>query len=323
MLMVHSLLLPLTTDFVSAALQYYGEQGLLDPTPVPSSLERDKDPALRDSPLVYPGKIAADPKGNRVFISDTNNHRIIVADASTGAYIAQYGGNGSGLRDGPGTEACFNRPQGLAYDAASDRLYIADTENHALRSVDLKSGAVTTIAGNGSKGSDYKGGRIGQAQALNSPWDVVITPSPSTSSANGGGKVLVAMAGQHQIWAYDRSAAGGAGAIGVISGSGYERNQNGASALATAWAQPSGLAFSADGKEVYVADSESSAIRAMQVETGGSRLLAGGDPLFADNLFRFGDRDGFGSDALLQHPLGVTTVPSIPGKVRKNLSSFE
>ncbi|GKA57695.1 NHL repeat-containing protein 2, partial [Tanacetum coccineum] len=58
-------------------------------------------------------------------------------------------------------------------------------------------------------------------------------------------------------------------------------------------------------KEAYIADSESSSIRALNLKTGGSRLLAGGDPVFSDNLFKFGDHDGVGSEVLLQHPLGV------------------
>ncbi|KAF5179319.1 Nhl repeat-containing protein [Thalictrum thalictroides] len=63
--------------------------------------------------------------------------------------------------------------------------------------------------------------------------------------------------------------------------------------------------FSLDLKVIYVADSESSSIRAIDLITGGTRLLAGGDPLISENLFRFGDHDGVGSDVLLQHPLGV------------------
>jgi hypothetical protein len=69
------------------------------------------------------------------------------------------------------------------------------------------------------------------------------------------------------------------------------------SAAAT-FAQPSGLAFG--DSTLYVADSESNIIRA--VAEGGVRTLAGGD------LFEFGDRDGAGDDARLQHPLGVAHV---------------
>lgn len=73
----------------------------------------------------------------------------------------------------------------------------------------------------------------------------------------------------------------------------------------TSFAQPSGLSLSQDLSKIYIADSESSSIRAVDLKTGGSQLLAGGDPMFSDNLFKFGDQDGIGSDVLLQHPLGV------------------
>ena len=64
-----------------------------------------------------------------------------------------------------------------------------------------------------------------------------------------------------------------------------------------------------DGDEsMIVADSESSSIRKLDLKSGGSKGLAGGDPLFAENLFRFGDEDGTLSRALLQHPLGVLAI---------------
>lgn len=82
------------------------------------------------------------------------------------------------------------------------------------------------------------------------------------------------------------------GATAVLSGNGYERNQNGSSPLSTSWAQPSGLSrdlrVTAGAGRVWVADSESSSVRLLDLETGGSTAAAGGDPLFADNLFRCG-----------------------------------
>lgn len=60
---------------LAAALQYYGEKGMLDNTPVPIALEREKSEKALNSPLRYPGKLAADLAGNRLFISDSNNHR--------------------------------------------------------------------------------------------------------------------------------------------------------------------------------------------------------------------------------------------------------
>lgn len=64
-------------DMLAAALEYYGERGMLDDTPVPITLERDRrsGAAAGLSPLRYPGKLTADLAGGRLFISDSNNHR--------------------------------------------------------------------------------------------------------------------------------------------------------------------------------------------------------------------------------------------------------
>ncbi len=66
-------------------------------------------------------------------------------------------------------------PQGLIYSPKRNALIICDTENHAVRLADLgERRTVVTLAGNGSKGRDYRGGRAGSAQPLNSPWDVAL-----------------------------------------------------------------------------------------------------------------------------------------------------
>lgn len=74
--------------------------------------------------------------------------------------------------------------------------------------------------------------------------------------------------------------------------------------VAEAWfAQPSGLAVSADGERLWVADSETSALRWVSRETQSVHSAIG------TGLFDFGHRDGAAEQALLQHPLGVTVLP--------------
>ncbi|CAD7700093.1 unnamed protein product [Ostreobium quekettii] len=287
-------------DILSAGLEYYGEKGDLDSSPVPQTLERNKDARLLKSPLRFPGKIATDVDGDRLFISDSNDHRIIITTLD-GKFLTQIGGNGPHLEDGSFSECAFNRPQGLSFDASRNVLYVADTENHALREIDLSGQQVRTLAGNGYQGSDYSGGKKGQSQQLSSPWDVQVDAK--------GENVFVAMAGTHQIWRYNVAD----GKIGAFSGNGFERNKNSERAIGTSWAQPSGLSMTADGSEVFVADSESSSIRKFNSQTGASQGCVGGDAVFADNLFKFGDKDGTGQSALLQHPLGVCVAAS--GKV--------
>ncbi|XP_041999453.1 protein SUPPRESSOR OF QUENCHING 1, chloroplastic isoform X2 [Salvia splendens] len=279
-------------DLVEAALLYYGSKKVLDNRPLPLSLEKDNDPRLLTSPLKFPGKLEVDVLNNRLFISDSNHNRIVVTDLD-GNFKMQIGSSGEeGFRDGNFDDAMFNRPQGLSYNAKKNLLYVADTENHALRVIDFVNETVQTLAGNGKKGSDYQGGGSGTSQLLNSPWDVCFDPVNDM--------VYIAMAGQHQIWTHAPD-----GTTRTFSGDGYERNLNGSSSGNTSFAQPSGITLSPDLKEAYIADSESSSIRALDLKTGGSRLLAGGDPIFSDNLFKFGDNDGVGSEVLLQHPLGV------------------
>lgn len=273
---------------ISDALRKYRTE--LDESPLPMQLEREKETST--SPLKFPAKIATDIVGKRLFISDSNNHRILIC--SFDGDILDIIGNGyAGLQDGTYREAEFNRPQGLCYH--DNILYVADTENHALRAINLKTHDVTTIAGNGTQGRDYRGGATGVRQLLSSPWDVCLH-EPSK-------RIFIAMAGTHQIWTCDLPS----GICKAFSGSGAELNYNSDDPLEAAWAQPSGLAL--DGNDLYVADSESSSIRCVNVATGGTRTLVGGDDEEPRNLFSYGDVDGVGDRAKLQHPLGVFWLP--------------
>lgn len=67
-------------ELVEAALLVYGEAGQLDESPLPEALERSKDPRLAESPLRYPGKLAVDGAAGRLYIADSNNHRIVITD---------------------------------------------------------------------------------------------------------------------------------------------------------------------------------------------------------------------------------------------------
>jgi hypothetical protein len=164
-------------------------------------------------------------------------------------------------------------------------LYVADTENHALRAVDLKEKSVKTLAGTGQQGHSYSSSGKGTATALNSPWDVI--PIPGT-------KILaIAMAGPHQIWRYDLTR----GIVGHWAGSGRENIVDGSLASAQ-FAQPSGLAT--DGQHLFVADSEVSGVRSISLN---SQHRVG--TLIGSGLFNFGDADGVVENAKLQHCLGL------------------
>lgn len=238
--------------------------------------------------LLYPGKVTFDEAGKQLFISDSNHNRILVVSPD-GEILDAIGSGKRGSENGSFEEASFNRPQGVAF--LNDKLYIADTENHLLRMADLKKKTVSTLAGNGLQGQDRAGGKKGEEQALSTPWDI--------AADKDNNRLFIAMAGTHQIWVHDLKS----GVTQNFSGTGAELNLNSDNLQDAAWSQPSGLAL-AEGM-LYIADSESSAIRAIDLIDGVTMTIAGGDPSNPANLFAFGDREGQGFAAKLQHPLGV------------------
>lgn len=232
-----------------------------------------------DSGLLFPGKVLADPAGRRLFIADSGHHRILITDYD-GKLLGVAGSGVAGLQDGPAEDARFRNPQGMAL--FGDTLYVADTENHAVRQIDLASFHVPTAAGNGMIGYDRRGGHRGRDQVLNSPWDVAFLD----------GLLYIALAGLHQVWTHDPQTQ----VTGVKIGTGRENIADNA-ARKSALAQPSGL--SAANGLLYIADSETSAIRRFDPRADAVRTIVG------KGLFVFGDVDGPVDTALLQHPLGV------------------
>ncbi|XP_051522840.1 NHL repeat-containing protein 2 isoform X2 [Myxocyprinus asiaticus] len=287
--------------FTTAALKHYREKGLLKDHSLRIKLYRD---SLPPSILFFPGKIAMDPSSKRLAIADTGHHRILVV-SSTGQVLHSVGGHSSGRRDGDLSEARFCSPQGVFIKG--DTVYVADTENHLIRKIDLLEGKVSTLAGIGVQGTDKEGGAPGSQQPISSPWDVTL--------GNAGGDVLwIAMAGTHQIWALfledgklPKGSESKKGTCVRFAGSGNEENRNNAYPHKAGLAQPSGLALAPmePWECLFIADSESSTIRSLSLKDGAVKHVVGGerDPL---NLFAFGDVDGKGVDAKLQHPLGVS-----------------
>ncbi|XP_062463893.1 NHL repeat-containing protein 2 [Pezoporus occidentalis] len=292
--------------FTSVTLKFYKERRQIKDNKIGIKLYRD---SLPPSPLLFPGKVTVDHSGERLVIADTGHHRILVT-RKNGQILHTIGGPDSGRRDGRFSEAAFNSPQGIAIK--KDIIYVADTENHLIRKIDLELEMVTTVAGIGIQGVDKEGGAKGEEQPISSPWDVVF--GNSISGTQEDDVLWIAMAGTHQIWALmleDGKLPKGSdlkkGVCLRFAGSGNEENRNNAYPHKAGFAQPSGLSLASEEPWncLFVADSESSTVRTISLKDGAVKHLVGGerDPL---NLFAFGDVDGAGINAKLQHPLGVT-----------------
>lgn len=266
---------PMLDPVLDRMVAAYRERGAL----APGALRVEPgEPAIAPGVLRYPGKVLV--REDQLVVADTGHHRVIVArlspDGARASVERVVGSGAPGFEDG--VEGRFDAPQGLALDG--DTLWVADAGNHAIRAVDLRTGAITTIAGTGHQLRTREDQRDG---ALSSPWDV----------AKVGSTLYIAMAGTHQLWALDLASRDAR----PFAGSGREDILDGP-AMASALAQPMGIAT--DGVRLYFADAESSAIRR-------SDLLAAGEvtTIVGTGLFDFGDRDGRGDEVLLQHAQGL------------------
>jgi thiol-disulfide isomerase/thioredoxin len=240
------------------------------------ALRRGDSPYVAPEPeptaLRFPGKVIGLP-GGTYLVSDTSHHSIVELADDAATVLRRFGSGERGFADGPAADARFNEPQGLLLLDEHTAL-VADTVNHALREIDLVSGRVRTVADTRDS-----------AQA--SPWDLTWDAERK--------QVIVAAAGIHQLWSYDPAS----GKFDQWAGTTNEGLVDGP--LAEAWfSQPSGLTTGADGR-IWIADSESSALRYLDSDTVTTVVGQG--------LFDFGLRDGDAAQALLQHPLGVTALP--------------
>ena len=236
--------------------------------------------------LRFPGKVVALPFGT-FLVSDTAHHQLVELDADLVTERRRFGTG----RRGP-----LSEPQGLVVlpaDVAAEVGYdvvVADSVNHALQGLSLASGELRRVAGTGGQLRE----RVdvgGTAEELSTPWDV----------AWWEGRVVVAMAGSHQLWSFDPRT----GAVTVLAGTTNEGLRDGPPTDAF-FAQPSGLATGPDGT-LWVADAETSALRSVVAAPAVGAAVTTAVGL---GLFDFGFRDGPAPDeALLQHPLGVGTLP--------------
>jgi len=245
-----------------------GARGLFQPS------ARETETALR-----FPGKIAYSEKDDAFAIADANHNQIVIAGRQ-GNILHRIGRGPAGQNDGGFGEAEFYRPQGLAYQDGV--VWVADTENHLLRRIDVAAGRVRTVCGTGRQGHFLAGTGPAREVGISSPWDVALDES----------RLYFANAGTHQIGVYDMEKH----QAGLFAGTGQEALIDGA-LQESAFAQPSGLSI--DGGKLFLADSETSAVRAIDLIGGGVETFVG------TGLFDFGDKDGHRQEALLQHPLGV------------------
>ncbi len=254
-------------------------------------------PPVTDTLLRFPSKALPVPGGS-VLVADTARHSLVELAGDAETVLRRYGDGQRGHADGDPAQARFSEPQGLCLlppqiaERAGYDVVVADTTNHLLRGIRLGSAdeppEVLTICGTGRPWRSTVDFRAHDAHAadLSSPWDVAWYQD----------RVIVAMAGIHQLWWFDPITR----TTGAYAGTTVEGLRDGPVREAFL-AQPSGLAVSPDGTRLWFVDAETSALRYVVGDTVHT--------VVGEGLFDFGHRDGPGGEALLQHPLGIGILP--------------
>ena len=183
--------------------------------------------------LRFPGKAVPLPEGT-FLVADTGHHRLVELEADLATVRTVIGDGTKGWRDGTAETARFNEPQGVAVlpaavaEAAGYDVVVADTVNHRLRAVALASGTVTTVAGNGvqrlldagnqtkrAPGEEHPsepgtaeaganpGAVLTHASLGTDPLDVSLSSPWDLTWSTALRRVVVAMAGTHQIFTFD------------------------------------------------------------------------------------------------------------------------
>ena len=305
-------------------------EGLVEEHRAKSTLRSGNDPYVapepREGELFYPGKLirleTAGHEGN-ILVGDSGHHSLVEYAPDGVTKLRRYGAKERGFADGKalatdattdastGTEAAqarFSEPGGMAElspELAAKVGYhvvVADTVNHALRGLNLDTGEVTTVAGTGEqymvgaadntvegRSTELRYDGPARGIKLSSPWDVQFVPAT--------GDVIIAMAGNHTIWAFNPEK----DTVRLFSGTMNEGLTDGGPEEAW-YAQTSGLALTQEG-QVLLADSETSALRSLNPADGTVETYVG------TGLFDFGFQDGPSAEARLQHPLGVAELP--------------
>jgi len=237
-----------------------------------------------------PHSLALLPGGD-VLVSDTWNNRVLRINAKTSAatIIAGTGEKGFNGDGGPANQAKFGNIYCVALDPKSERMYLADLDNRRIRAVDLKTGTVSTIAGNGTKGIPKDG-----MEAVDAP-----LVDPRAVAADRNGNVYILERGGNALRVVDRS-----GRIRTVAGSGQKgATGDGGDARNATLSGPKHLCIDRDDN-VIIADTDNHAIRKYLRSSGKIVRVAGTGKPGARGI------GGPPEEAELNQPHGVCVDPS-------------
>jgi len=246
----------------------------------PTLPRRAREPEM---PLCFPMGLAVTPQ--YLYVADSGHHRVLEC-SHAGRVLRVFGNGDAGFFDGASSDASFHSPTGLGL--LRETLFVADSGNHAVRRIHLRTGDVDTLCGNGRRGAPKAG-------PVRDPRAVQLDTPRAVAAVND--QLYIALAGDNRLWSFDLARV----SLAFRAGSGAMDVKDGAGKSA-AFAQP--VALAAVQQTVYVCDAAGSAIRSMRDDT--VQTLVGQGP------FAFGNTDGPRNIAQLQDPQAIALDPDAP-----------
>ncbi|MBZ5672859.1 MAG: hypothetical protein LAP61_01295 [Acidobacteriia bacterium] len=224
----------------------------------------DGGPAVEAS-LNMPHELLFDAKGD-LYIAERDNHVIRKVDMKTGiiSTAAGTGMRGFAGDGGPGVKAQLNQPHSIVLDRDGSIL-ICDIGNHRIRRLHLDTGIIETYAGTGETKDTPEGSPV-KGTPVTGPRTIVRAANGDLYLALREGNAIYRIDARTQT--YHRLA--GTGELGFTGDGGLALQAKfGGSATggAARLAGPKGLALGQDDS-LYVADTESHAIRKIDLKTG-------------------------------------------------------
>ncbi|MCF6313131.1 MAG: SMP-30/gluconolactonase/LRE family protein [Verrucomicrobiales bacterium] len=250
--------------------------------------------APTEAQLFEPYELRFHPSGDLYWV-EMKNHLIRRIDARqhtihtvAGTGIKGFSGDG-----GPAIKAKFNRPHSIQFDQEGENLYICDIGNHRIRRINLEEQSISTWCGNGKKENTPDGAAIGPNTPLNGPRALDIDPQ---------GNLWLALREGNRIYKLDMNSH----TLKHIAGTGENGfTGNGGPALEAKLSGPKGIAVSPDGKRIYLADTESHSIRAIDLsKTPPTLELIAGDGKKGD-----GPDSGEPNSCQMDRPHGLGVDP--------------
>ena len=234
----------------------------------------------------------------KVLVMAWHNHKLREVDPVTGTVRILAGGGPGFFGDGmDASRATFKQPKALERDGEGN-LYVLDQQNFRVRKITRATGIITTIAGVGQQGDSGDGG---PALAARLNFEAGSNPEPSGGLALARGKLFIADTLSHRVRAVDLAT----GVIDTVAGSGAAGlDGDGGQARLAKLNAPRDLEIGPDG-QLYIADTDNSVIRAMDLDTGIIRTVVGTGQLGLTD-----DEGALATEVTLRRPFGIEFDPA-------------